>query len=513
MSSEGYVSVLFRSEEDASAVGGEDPDFFVDLNLDQVVADVVREREQYDLAPFFRLPLDDLEAVLYRHEVVRDLECAAIMAPIRSFAERMRQMRAAVEQAGQLHYRRQKEAWFRDAVEVYCDAVRQLAESLRQAPVGGRALAGVCAHVLAYAASDAFTTLAAEAEELKDALAEIEYAVQIAGARVTVSRFEGEPDYSREVEEVFSRFKQGAVRGYLARLLETADMDHVEARILDLVARLFPKAFADLTAFCERHADFVEPAIARFDREIQFYLAYLDFADRLGAWGLRFSLPSLAASAEESGVDDCFDLALAAKLSDERRKTVTNGFRLTGAERIVVVTGPNNGGKTTFARMFGQVHYVASLGLPVPGANAQLMLPERIFTHFEREESIETLRGKLEDELVRVRDVLEAATDRSVIVMNESFSSTTLADSLLLGTEVLNRIDRIGALAVYVTFVDELASLGDATISMVSEIVPDNPSERTFRVVRRPADGLAYADAIARKYGLEYERLMERIAS
>ena len=506
-----FESILFEQPDAGPGASGvEVPDFFADLNLDQVLRSMTAGREQYDLEPLFCTPLHDAGAVLYRHEVLRDLEKREVFEPVSRFGEAMREMRQHLEQAHKLRYRLQKQAWFLDAAGIYCQAVRALATELAAGKVTSRGLRGFHRYLAAYAGAELFTSLAAETQALKDVLAQIRYAVRINGARVTVSRYDGEPDYGRQVEETFAKFRQGAVKSYLVDIPGYADMDHVEAQIAGLVSKLYPDEFGTLDRYCARHPDYVDPVIGRFDREVQFYLAYLELADRFRAAGLPSCYPHVSAQSKEIAAEGTFDIALANKLMPGGT-VVTNDFHLTAPERVLVVSGPNNGGKTTFARTFGQLHYLASLGLPVPGRSARLFLPDGIYTHFEKEEDIETLRSKFEDELVRVHEILQQATGDSVIVMNESFNSTTLDDALLVGTEVMRQILDLSCLGVYVTFVDEIASLSVATVSMVSQIVADNPAERTFKVVRKPADGLAYAWAIAEKYGLTYERLLERI--
>ena len=330
-------------------------------------------------------------------------------------------------------------------------------------------------------------------------------------ARVLVRRYENEPDYSADVAATFARFAQGAAKSYLVEFSEYTEMNHVEAAILNRVARLHPAVFAELTEYCERHRDYCDRKIAEFDREIQFYISYLDFIAPLRQADLQFCFPRLSRTSKAVRACATFDLALAAQLVRDGKAVVCNDFHLENKERIFVVSGPNQGGKTTFARTFGQLHYLASLGLPVPGRQAQLFLCDRIFSHFSREEHVLDLRGKLEDDLLRIQGILAHASGDSALILNEIFTSTTLHDALSLSRKVLGRIIRLDALCVCVTFIDELASLGEQTVSMVSTVVPDNPAERTYKVVRRPADGLAYAMTIAEKHGLTYDCITRRV--
>ncbi len=488
--------------------------FVPDLNLDQIVVSVAGDHDQRELITgLLYRQVRDMSTLRYRHEVFRDLEDPGLSGAAGRFAGRIRQVRAHLEQLAKMQSSQQRQGWFLDAAAIYSDAVRSLAADLTAGPVASRGLRAFRDCLTGYVASERFTRLAADTADRKRDLAGIAYEVRIKGARVEVSRYDGEPDYSAEIEQTFARFQQGAVKDYRVQYRTWPGMDHVGAQVAGLVASLFGDEFTALAEYCDRHAGFVDPMVDRFDRELQFYLTYLDYLRPMRAAGLSFCYPDLTGESKEIFARSTFDLALGAKLAAAGKAVVTNEFDLSEAERVIVVSGPNQGGKTTFARTFGQLHHLASTGCPVPGTAARLFLCDQILTHFERVEDISNLTGKLEDDLLRIQRTLREATPSSIVIMNEIFTSTTVSDARFLGERVLAKVIELDLLCVYVTFVDELASLGPSVVSMASTIVPENPAERTYKIVRKPADGLAYALALAAKHRVTYQQLKERLTS
>ncbi|HVA61728.1 MAG TPA: DNA mismatch repair protein MutS [Mycobacteriales bacterium] len=507
-----YRSLLFLDGADGRAVdAAAAPACFVDLNLDQVVAAVIGEADDYRLRPLFHIQVDTVEEIRYRHAVFADLDGTPLARRVAVFAERMRGSRESLQQAAKLRNPHQKQRWLLEAAAGYAAAVADLSADLARAPLDSAGLAGFRDYVSGYADSTGFRTLQADAGRVADGLAAARYCLGLSANLIQVRRYDSEADYGAEVEQSFLRFRQHDAADHQHRFTDWPEVNHVEAEILSRVARLFPAEFADLESFRSAHRDYLDPVVGAFDREVQFYLHYLALMARLRAAGLPLCYPEVSADSKRTEAVDTYDLALAVKTVAERVPLVRNDVSLSGRERIVVVTGPNQGGKTTFARLFGQLHVLARLGCPVPGQHARLFVCDAVYTHFERGENLTDLRGKLEDDLVRVRDILAEATPRSVVVLNEIFTSTTFRDAVLLGRAVLAELSTLDALAVCVTFVDELACFDDKTVSLVAAVAPEDPAVRTFKLERRPADGRAYATVLAAKHGLTYRQVRDRL--
>jgi DNA mismatch repair protein MutS len=487
------------------------PECFPNLALDQLVETLIEGRDQYRLAGFFYIPLRSVDEVHYRHEVFRDLDGTPLAPTMTRFARQMHTVGDHLRVAGRVRHRRQQHAWTLAAAQTYVDAVSRLSSDLNQVEPESRGLSGMRDYLESYVLSGEFQKVLADTEAVASALSAIRYTLRIERNSIQVGRYSAEPDYGAEIGTFFARFGQGDAGDYRISFFELPDVNPLEEKILERVALLWPEAFAALEQFSVAHRGFVDPVISSFDRDIQFYLAFLEHIDRLRGAGLPFCYPEVSHAPGEVSASDTFDITLATHEVAMQRRVVCNSFALDGPERIIVVTGPNQGGKTTFARNFGQLHHLARLGCPVPGRSARLTLADEVFTHFERGENLADMRGKLEDDLVRIKEILARATARSVVIMNEIFTSTTFKDALLLSRAVMADLSRLDCLAVLVTFQHQLSDYDDNTVSMVAGIDPEDPTVRTFQVERRAADGRVHAMVLAELYGLTFEQVLERL--
>jgi DNA mismatch repair protein MutS len=504
-----WASLLFRDPASAAAADhAREPDCFRDLRLDSVVGAVVRPYAQFRLEPLFHSPLTSDGDVRWRQQIAKDFQRPAVADALRAFAESQARMRASLAAEAKAYHPLQKLRCRFDARAAYAEGVAGLVSALTEAAPASEGLRDLHGALIEHVASRGFQELWTQAIALADRLDAIRYSVRTEGAYVDVGPFVAGPDYGAEVAALFERFRQ--TDGSAPRFRFEADgrMTQLEEQILERVARLNAPLFSELSSFCARHAVFCDPLAQRIDRELHFYLSYLEFAARLAP--LAFSFP-MVSETKAIAIAGGFDLALAATL-EPGTPPVLNDLHLSGGERTAVVTGPNQGGKTTFARMVGQVHYLALLGLPVPAASATLFLCDTVFTHFERQESIGGPGGKLHDDMVRIHAILERASPRSLVILNEIFTSTTLEDASRLSRAIAAKLLGRDILSLWVTFLDELARLSDGTVSMVAEVAADDPAVRTYRIARRPSDGIAHALALAEKYGLTEQCLRQRLA-
>lgn len=323
-----------------------------------------------------------------------------------------------------------------DYAQRYCDAMEKLRRALAEAGVRATGMRGLVQYLGAYMDSEGYQELQREVKALREGFSRVEYCMLIRSGTIRVRRYEGEKDYSKQILATFEKFRQGDVKDYRHALTEEPVAAHVEDAVLHLVSKHYKELFHELDLFFSKFIQFEDETILRFSKEIQFYITWLDFVDPLKAKGLPFNYPRMCHSKEELHAEACFDIALAA---DGRKEIVTNDIHLTERERILVITGPNQGGKTTYARMLGTVHHLASVGLSVPGKEATLMVFDNIHTHFGKEEDLTTQDGKLQDDLVRLHRILTSATDRSLLIINEIFTSTTLDDAVTLGRLMMEK--------------------------------------------------------------------------
>lgn len=239
----------------------------------------------------------------------------------------------------------------------------------------------------------------------------------------------------------------------------------------------------------ERTADALQDGVDRLTTlfgslrsEAAFYLGAINLAERLQELGAATCLPEPAptnerALAAQGLVDPC--LALRAGTAPVANDVAANGIDL------LLVTGANQGGKSTFLRAVGVAQLLLQAGLFAPARAFRASLAPGVFSHFRREEDRTMTRGRLDEELARLRAIADDLEPGALLLLNESFAATNEREGSEIARQVIDALTQAGVRVAFVTHLDEFTrhrhAHGDATTRfLVAERRPDGT--RTFRL-------------------------------
>lgn len=453
-------------------------------------------------------PPSELATVIYRQEVVAELREPGFRDAATRLVAAIGRARQSLDAFRKAPYRVPAELQLAAVIARYATVIGEVAsdlDGLRPSAAGLRDLTG---HLAGYVAGREFRELAEST-----VLARIRQETIELGTRsgtVWADREAGRPGWGEQIERTFSRFREPGQQVEPDWSRPRRYLNHVEAQAIGLLAGLFPELFAELHGFVGAHSDFLPATLERLAEELRFYLDFLTLMDDLSARGVAWCLPQLSPEcAAPVRVAGMVDLALAIG-SDQA--PVANDLTLAGGEQVAFVTGPNQGGKTTFARGFGEFAYLAGLGLPVPARRAALPWFRPVLTHFPAPDDPDHDRGGLADELHRLHAVMAAAGPHTLLIFNELFSATSAADALQLSARVVEQIRRLGCRVIWVTFLEELVLETAGAVSLVGQVEPGDVTRPAFRFLPQPPGGRSHAVALAARHGLSSADLAERLS-
>ncbi len=213
---------------------------------------------------------------------------------------------------------------------------------------------------------------------------------------------------------------------------------------------------------------------------------------------------------------ELFNPRVALAIDDE---IVSNDLEFDDNARIYVLTGPNRGGKSVITVALGAAEAFAMLGLPVPAKEAEISPVDGIFTHFPEGADDTIDKGRLGEECARLREIFDSVSENSLILLDESLSSTGAYEATYIASEILTGFAVLKARGIFSTHLHELAA-GVPEINRKSEelggikidtlVAGIEEGKRSFKIVRAKPDGKSYARDIADKYGLSFESLISK---
>jgi DNA mismatch repair protein MutS len=288
---------------------------------------------------------------------------------------------------------------------------------------------------------------------------------------------------------------------------------------------LMQKAARPLAAALSEFAGLTTRNLVAIGDEILFYAGAVSLARKLREEELPVVVPSPAEPSGSLGAVNAqqiynIDLALR-RITDRHRanrddgrepsRVVSSDVELDGAGQVAIVTGPNSGGKTTFLQAVGLAQILAQLGLFAPATRFTLVPVDRICTHYPALEKPQDEAGRFAEEADRLKEMLLGVTDRTLVLLNETLSSTAMSEASYIAADVVDLLLEIGCRVIYVTHLHDLARIGRERVASLAagmetrlgELVP------TFEIQTGEPQGKSYAAALAARHGLESSALRD----
>lgn len=500
---------IMRPERKASEPPEAGEPFYQDLNLLQVFERIRAKWGRETVKCYRDLPATP-EETAYRRAVYGDVKKEPVYAALMRFTRDLEEVDGLCAEKEKVRIPLQRAVWQIREADRYCRAYEDLRQGLEKAEVTAEGLQAFLRILQELQDSAAYKNLKNLTERLLGRIKSLRFVITYEKDRMSVElrSAEGGLEGSGAYEERMQSQTGRAVRQLRNPFLTDPTLSGIEKACLEILMKKEPAFFKELQETADRYEGYRKPVQVRFESEIRFYLSYCMLQREMEQAGYAFCAPRIA-EGETLEAAGLYDLALALTNLSEGKEVVPNDCRLGDGERFFVLTGPNQGGKTTFARSLGQLVYLTKMGLDVPAVSAVLPVYPRIQTHFSVEESVETGRGKLMEELVRLAPMMEEHKKGSFVVINELFTTAANYDALIMGKKVLDHFIGLGCMGIYVTHLQELAQEREGVVSLRAQ--RNEQGVRTFRIMRGDADDSACAEDVVKKYHLTYEELKERL--
>ena len=221
------------------------------------------------------------------------------------------------------------------------------------------------------------------------------------------------------------------------------DVSHLMEETLQQIITIFQPYLQKMIQFFEH-----------FCEEIAFYMGVVQFMKRMEPLYVTLKMPTpQPQGTTDTEFESLYELSLAVYA---QRKPVGNSLVLKD-NRMTLITGANQGGKSTFLRSYGIAQVLMQCGMPVPAGKFSAPVYPQIFTHFTRSEDEQLNNGRLSEELQRMSNMVEKAVPNSLFLLNESFASTTEKEGSKIAEGILNAFYKKNISTMMVTHLYQLA--------------------------------------------------------